>query len=74
MWRCPISSGEVSANAGGLIIWPAKALLLAGFVLLVLQGVSEIIKKIAVMRGDMADPTPFISVHDRPSRSKALAG
>ncbi len=48
----PIRSGEVSTNAGGLIIWPAKALLLVGFVLLVFQGISEIIKKIAVMRGD----------------------
>ena len=46
-------SGEVSNNAGGLIIWPAKLLLLIGFVLLTLQGVSEIVKKIAVMRGRM---------------------
>jgi TRAP-type mannitol/chloroaromatic compound transport system permease small subunit len=56
-------SGEVSSNAGGLILWPAKALLLGGFLLLTLQGLSEIIKKIAIMRGDMADPTPFISSH-----------
>ncbi len=57
-------SGEVSTNAGGLIIWPAKLLLLIGFVLLGIQGVSEIIKKIAIMRGDMDDPTPFISAHE----------
>jgi TRAP-type mannitol/chloroaromatic compound transport system permease small subunit len=56
-------SGEVSQNAGGLILWPAKALLLGGFGLLTLQGLSEIIKKIAIMRGDMPDPTPFISAH-----------
>jgi TRAP-type mannitol/chloroaromatic compound transport system permease small subunit len=56
-------SGEVSANAGGLTIWPAKALLLIGFIMLVLQGVSEIIKKIAVMRGDMPDPTPYVPSH-----------
>ncbi len=56
-------SGEVSSNAGGLILWPAKALLLAGFLLLTLQGLSEIVKKIAIMRGDMPDPTPFISAH-----------
>jgi TRAP-type mannitol/chloroaromatic compound transport system permease small subunit len=56
-------SGELSNNAGGLILWPAKSLLLAGFVLLTLQGVSEIIKKVAVMRGVMADPNPFISAH-----------
>jgi TRAP-type mannitol/chloroaromatic compound transport system permease small subunit len=56
-------SGEVSANAGGLTIWPAKALLLIGFLQLFFQGVSEIIKKIAVMRGDIPDPTPFASSH-----------
>ncbi|MBT9247332.1 TRAP transporter small permease subunit [Gemmobacter fulvus] len=58
------TSGEVSTNSGGLIIWPAKALLLIGFTLLAFQGVSEIIKKIAVMRGDMEDPTPFVSAHE----------
>lgn len=57
------STGEVSNNSGGLILWPAKALLLGGFVLLTVQGVSEIIKKIAVMTGDMEDPTPFVSAH-----------
>ncbi len=57
------STGEVSNNSGGLILWPAKALLLSGFVLLTVQGVSEIIKKIAVMTGDMEDPTPFVSAH-----------
>lgn len=57
-------SGEVSTNAGGLTIWPAKGLLLVGFVLLALQGLSEIIKKIAVMRGLIPDPTPFVSAHE----------
>ena len=50
-----IASGERSMNAGGLVLWPAKALLLAGFILLFFQGVSEIIKKIAVMRGLIPD-------------------
>ena len=59
-----LSNGEVSTNSGGLIIWPAKMLLLIGFSQLFAQGISEIIKKIAVMRGDMADPTPFISAHE----------
>lgn len=59
-----VYSGEVSTNSGGLVIWPAKALLLAGFSLLWLQGISEIIKKIAVMRGLIADPHPFISAHE----------
>jgi TRAP-type mannitol/chloroaromatic compound transport system permease small subunit len=56
-------NGEVSTNAGGLIIWPAKALLLIGFSLLGLQGISEIIKKIAVMSGVIDDPTPFVATH-----------
>lgn len=58
------ANGEVSTNSGGLLIWPAKALLLVGFILLALQGVSEIIKKIAVMRGLIPDPTPFLSAHE----------
>jgi TRAP-type mannitol/chloroaromatic compound transport system permease small subunit len=56
-------NGEVSNNAGGLILWPAKAILLAGFTLLALQGISEIIKKIAVMSGIIDDPAPFVSTH-----------
>jgi TRAP-type mannitol/chloroaromatic compound transport system permease small subunit len=59
-WR----SGQVSTNAGGLIIWPARAILLAGFVLLVFQAFAEIIKKIAVMRGLIEDPHPFVSAQE----------
>ena len=59
-WRI----GQISTNSGGLIIWPARAILAVGFILLVFQAISEIIKKIAVMRGDMDDPTPFISAHE----------
>lgn len=58
------SIGEISTNAGGLILWPAKSFLLLGFLILTLQGVSEIIKKVAVMRGLIEDPTPFVSSHD----------
>lgn len=46
-----IRSGEVSTNAGGLIVWPAKFMVLFGFVLLTLQGISELIKRVAVIRG-----------------------
>jgi TRAP-type mannitol/chloroaromatic compound transport system permease small subunit len=60
-----IRSGQISSNSGGLIIWPARAFLLAGFVLLVLQGVSEIIKKIAIMQGLIDDPHPFVSAHEQ---------
>ena len=51
-----LRSGEVSTNAGGLIIWPAKILIPIGFALLALQGVSEIIKRIAFLRGLIPDP------------------
>jgi TRAP-type mannitol/chloroaromatic compound transport system permease small subunit len=50
-----IRSGEVSTNAGGLIIWPAKLLILAGFISLALQGLSELIKRIAIMKGLLPD-------------------
>lgn len=50
-------SKEVSASAGGLILWPAKILLPIGFVLLGLQGISELIKRIAFLRGLAPDPT-----------------
>ena len=43
------ASGEVSSNAGGLIRWPVKLLLPLGFALLALQGLSEIIKRIAAL-------------------------
>ncbi|MGB4829410.1 MAG: TRAP transporter small permease subunit [Paracoccaceae bacterium] len=56
--------GQISTNAGGLIIWPARAVLAAGFILLVFQAISEIIKKVAVMQGLMEDPHPFVSVHE----------
>ena len=56
-------SGEGSSSAGGLIVWPAKAVLLGGFMLLAFQGLSEIIKKIAIMRGDMDDPAPYVPTH-----------
>lgn len=50
-------SGEMSSNAGGLIRWPVYAMLPLGFSLLLLQGVSELIKRIAFLRGLIDDPT-----------------
>jgi TRAP-type mannitol/chloroaromatic compound transport system permease small subunit len=47
---------EQSGNAGGLPQWPTKSLIMIGFALLLLQGVSELIKRIAVMRGAIPDP------------------
>lgn len=57
-------NGDVSSNAGGLIIWPARALILGGFVLLVFQALSEIVKKIAVIQGLIEDPHPTISAKE----------
>jgi len=47
---------EQSMNAGGLPQWPAKMLILIGFLLLFFQGISELIKRIAVMMGLIPDP------------------
>ena len=58
------TSGQISTNAGGLIIWPARAILASGFALLIAQALSEIVKKIAVMQGLIEDPHPFISAHE----------
>jgi TRAP-type mannitol/chloroaromatic compound transport system permease small subunit len=46
-----IQNQEVSSNAGGLIVWPAKLLIPAGFMLLTLQGISELIKRIGYLQG-----------------------
>ena len=50
-------SGEVSSNAGGLILWPVYAVLPLGFGLLLLQGISELIKRLAFLQGLIEDPT-----------------
>jgi TRAP-type mannitol/chloroaromatic compound transport system permease small subunit len=47
---------EVSTNAGGLIIWPARLMVPIGFALLILQAVSELIKRIAFLAGRAGDP------------------
>jgi TRAP-type mannitol/chloroaromatic compound transport system permease small subunit len=48
--------GEISTNAGGLLIWPARLLVPIGFTLLALQGFSELVKRIAFLRGMGPDP------------------
>eukprot|EP01035_Chromulina_nebulosa_P041690 gene41690-56445_t len=52
------TTGEMSNNAGGLIRWPVLALLPLGFTLLGLQGLSELIKRVAWLRGLIADAAP----------------
>ena len=51
---------EVSTNAGGLIIWPARLLVPVGMVLLLVQAFSELIKRIAFLKGLAPDPTEKI--------------
>jgi TRAP-type mannitol/chloroaromatic compound transport system permease small subunit len=48
--------GEMSANPGGLIRWPVKLMVPVGFTLLALQGLSELIKRVAFLRGLIPDP------------------
>jgi TRAP-type mannitol/chloroaromatic compound transport system permease small subunit len=63
-------SGEMSSNAGGLIRWPARLLVPAGFLLLTLQGISELIKRIAFLMGLIPDPG---EKHKDPALEMAVA-
>ncbi|SFB20976.1 TRAP-type mannitol/chloroaromatic compound transport system, small permease component [Rhizobium sp. NFR07] len=51
--------GEMSSNAGGLIRWPIKLVIVTGFLLLALQGVSELIKRIAGLTGTLQVDTTY---------------
>jgi TRAP-type mannitol/chloroaromatic compound transport system permease small subunit len=61
---------EVSTNAGGLVVWPARLLVPVGFFLLVLQGISQLIKLVAHLTGAGPDPN---EKHDPIETEKALA-
>ena len=65
-----LTHGEISTNAGGLLIWPARALVPFGFALLVLQGLSELIKRVAFLTGHGPDPVPR---HDPGAAERELA-
>jgi TRAP-type mannitol/chloroaromatic compound transport system permease small subunit len=56
-----IEINEQSTNAGGLPQWPAKSLIMIAFAMLFVQGLSELVKRIAVMRGLI--PDPHVSQH-----------
>jgi TRAP-type mannitol/chloroaromatic compound transport system permease small subunit len=62
--------GEISTNAGGLMIWPARLLVPIGFTLLVLQALSELVKRIAFLMNLMPDP---IVRHDPLEAERELA-
>ena len=64
-----LNSGEMSSNAGGLIRWPVYGLIPLGFAILALQGVSELIKRIAFLTGN----GPDVLAHDGPSDEERLA-
>ncbi len=63
-------TNEYSSNAGGLIVWPVRALVPAGFFLLILQGISELIKRFAFLKGLIADPN---AKDEGPSAEEQLA-
>jgi TRAP-type mannitol/chloroaromatic compound transport system permease small subunit len=54
-----VEINEQSGNAGGLPQWPAKSLIIIGFAMLLVQAISELIKRIAVMRGLIPDPHAY---------------
>ena len=57
-WRA-LASGEMSSSAGGLVRWPVRLVIAAGFSLLVLQGLSELVKRVAALRGVVAIDTTY---------------
>jgi len=66
-------SNEMSSNAGGLVRWPARLLVPVGFLLLSLQGLSELIKRVAALKGLIPDalattaaPLPLATTSDLP--------
>jgi len=61
---------EYSSNAGGLIVWPVRGLVPLGFALLILQAVSEFIKRIAFLNGLIGDPN---AKPNAPSAEEELA-
>lgn len=58
------AQNEHSPNAGGLMLWPIKGLIPIAFALLFAQGLSELIKRIAIMRGDLSEAPHHDGYHD----------
>ena len=63
-------SGEMSENAGGLIRWPVVLLIPVGFAVLLMQGVSELIKRVAFLVGARSEP--FTYGHDKSAEEELL--
>ena len=64
------TTGEISTNAGGLLLWPARLMVPVGFALLALQGFSELVKRVAFLAGAAPDP---IKRHDPRALDAQLA-
>lgn len=63
------NTGEMSSNSGGLIRWPVYGLIPLGFAILFLQGISELIKRLAFLTGN----GPDVLAHEGPSDEELLA-
>ncbi|WP_262028844.1 TRAP transporter small permease subunit [Microvirga sp. Mcv34] len=78
LWLCipyfinSYRSGEVSSNAGGLLIWPAKGLILLGFISMFFQWLSELIKRVAIMKGQLADENDAVGHHSAAAEAERL--
>lgn len=77
LWLCvpyflkSYESGEVSSNAGGLLIWPAKGLILLGFISMAFQWLSELIKRVAIMNGQLVDEHDTSGGHGQSAEAEA---
>lgn len=67
-------SGEMSSNAGGLIRWPVYAMVPGGFALLGLQAVSELIKRVAFLKGQGPDCLAHVGTDDTEDHIHAALG
>ena len=78
LWLCipyfisSYRSGEVSSNAGGLLIWPAKGLILLGFISMFFQWLSELIKRVAIMQGKLVDEHDAAGHHSAAAEAERL--
>jgi TRAP-type mannitol/chloroaromatic compound transport system permease small subunit len=68
-WRAFVS-GEMSQNAGGLIRWPVIGLIPLGFLILLAQSLSELIKRVAFLKGHLSEP---FTVEDEKSAEEIMA-
>ena len=72
MFEASYASGEMSNDPGGLIRWPVKLMVPGGFVLLIAQAASEIIKRVAFLAGVIGDPTPRHTLDDTSELEAAI--